>query len=161
MLHGGAGLALAGFTAPISAAFVGPTSSERCPSPSSRQPNSEVLLESADRALIRQVERIRSHRLSNHDGNRTRRSPGLEPQAGARVSQPPAAHLSATVMRPAAGASLLCCFWRSVNRAIRCSPCQSSLSSPSTSCCASWTACFWSVHSMRRTVEKCPSSRKV
>ena len=70
----------------ISAAFVGPTSCERCPSPSSRQPNSEVPLESADRAPIRQVERIRSHRLSNHDGNRTRRSPGLEPQAGARTS---------------------------------------------------------------------------
>ena len=82
----GAGPGLAGFAAPISAAFVGPTSCERCPSPSSRQPNSEVLLESADRALIRQVERIRSHRLSNHDGNRTRRSPGLEPQAGARTS---------------------------------------------------------------------------
>ena len=45
MPHGGAGLALAGFTAPISAASVGPTSCERCPSPSSRLPNSEVLLE--------------------------------------------------------------------------------------------------------------------
>src|SRR3954454_6319535 len=78
MPHGGAGVALAGFAAPISAALVGPTSCERCPSPSSRRPNSEVLLESADRAPIRQAERIRSHMLSNHDGNRTRRSPGLE-----------------------------------------------------------------------------------
>src|SRR3954454_6818888 len=86
MPHGGAGVALAGFAAPISAALVGPTSCERCPSPSSRQPNSEVLLESADRALIRQAERIRSHRLSNHDGTRTRRSPGLDPQAGAQTS---------------------------------------------------------------------------
>ena len=62
----GAGLALAGFGT-ISAASVGPTSCEDAP-PSSRLPNSEVLLESADRAPIRQVERIRSHRLSNHDG---------------------------------------------------------------------------------------------